>query len=964
MWGLQPIAMRWPARTARVHTVAVCLLAWAAAGLLQAEAVPGAGAVPVAEGLPTVEARPGAAPGALDSLAPCDSLLTPLRPLRADLDGFATRRNADDAALRLLRLSRRAQACVLEHTPSSAGLPWLPFVGEMIALRTLGRAEAAHANFAEFFAQHAQRFSTRLQAAAHIRQGWMHLDQNDYLSTSNSYLRALDVQTDWNVRERANVLIQTARALKQILGTDEERRYLPAYYKEARRLLQSAPPSLKATAAWQSEWALVLTSSSYHVDPADALAFSQRALDALTPAVNLRTRSVVHEGHQFHLISQGRLEEARSFLGRVRAALQQDTEPEANVAARIAVLEGRLAFGEKRFSDAAARFQEALAAYDEGEYPARQAVVASFLLGRAYEQQGTWDAAESAYQRSLSLSHSIREGQRGSNWAVLGNRQWTGIHRGLARVHRAQGHSEEALRTLDAMRSLLLSDLRYQSQTTGQMDAAARVQFDSLTSALQHVRTLLARDTLSARQRRTLEERDLMLSTERRRLVDFSATPPSLSLPDLHEYLRTHNRTLVAYVLGPAKDESDAPKGSYAFVVTSDTLHTVSLPQASADSVEADIRAVSPLFATPDRAATLRSTRFNLDALHRLYQRVVAPLRMHLPEDTRLTIVPDGALFRIPFSILVPDLASAADAEHDPASRSGSRATYLTEHYPITTALAPSLVIDSLTTAPVSHEQYPRDLVALGLSEFGDAPSRTQPNPLLALRTSRDSLTALPNVATELKAVASVLPNATVHHNQRATEAALRNAGATKILHIASHSITSAQSPLYNAIVLAPDAAAAGHPSGDGMLYLHEIQSRAQQIPLVALSGCRTAYGSLRSGQTMESLQYAFRATGAQATLASLWPTDDRASVALTRQFYHYLQEGHPKDVALQNAQQAYRTAHPNAGPFFWAAMTLYGSPQPLPLASPLYSHPLAWLLGLGIVCLALYAVHRTLRVA
>jgi CHAT domain-containing protein len=156
-----------------------------------------------------------------------------------------------------------------------------------------------------------------------------------------------------------------------------------------------------------------------------------------------------------------------------------------------------------------------------------------------------------------------------------------------------------------------------------------------------------------------------------------------------------------------------------------------------------------------------------------------------------------------------------------------------------------------------------------------------------------------------------------------------------KVLHLASHSFVHPTSPLYNTFLLA--AGDSSSSTDDGWLFLHEIQTDdAGSIPLVVLSGCSTAEGMLRSGEGMEGLQYAFRAMGARSTVSNLWPAADDAAVELTRAFYRFLQDGHPKDVALQKAQAQYLATNPDqASPFYWASTVLYGAPDPIPLDEP-----------------------------
>jgi CHAT domain-containing protein len=206
-------------------------------------------------------------------------------------------------------------------------------------------------------------------------------------------------------------------------------------------------------------------------------------------------------------------------------------------------------------------------------------------------------------------------------------------------------------------------------------------------------------------------------------------------------------------------------------------------------------------------------------------------------------------------------------------------------------------------------------------------------------------------VQRELRTLQSTIPDARVALNEAATESEVcRSLQTAGVLHVASHAFVDAASPLRNAILLRPDSS--DRTASDGILFLHELQAQRTRIPLVVLSGCNTASGTLRGGEGMEGLQYAFRAVGAQSTVSTLWPVADQASVELMNAFYKNLRDGHLKDVALRQAQLRFLRESPErASPFFWAPPVLYGSPAPLPLGGPLVPAWAWWLLGvLGLL--------------
>jgi CHAT domain-containing protein len=433
----------------------------------------------------------------------------------------------------------------------------------------------------------------------------------------------------------------------------------------------------------------------------------------------------------------------------------------------------------------------------------------------------------------------------------------------------------------------------------------------------------------------------------RQQLLSLDSPSPKTSLAALSETLAQKNRVLVSYYLDDPWPVFDRPARSVAFVLTPDSLRIVSLDGLTQDDVQEHVEAVSPLFSSSGKPHGANEMHFDLRPLHRLHDAVYAPIAKHLPARRPLTVIPDGPLFHLPFSMLVRSMPKGRFAP--------SAARFVLHDRATSHELAASLVLDTARTRDRGLRKEPR-MVAYGVSNFDTL--RTVPSALRtvlpeAVSDSMLALPPLPGVRQELRALQSTVDDARVVLNGQATEAnfqhSIRTAG---VLHVASHAFVNPSSPLRNALLLHPDSST-NNPS-DGILFLHELQGQQAQLPMVVLSGCNTASGTLRGGEGMEGLQYAFRAMGAQSTVSTLWPVSDKASVELMDAFYRHLQEGHPKDVALRRAQLSFLNAHPDkASPFFWAPPVLYGSPSTLPLDGPLVPGWVWW----GLFAIALLAL-------
>ncbi len=555
------------------------------------------------------------------------------------------------------------------------------------------------------------------------------------------------------------------------------------------------------------------------------------------------------------------------------------------------------------------------------------------LLGTLSELQGDLAQAEAWYRDAVEVIEEYRSSLRATQWSLTAFSGWQEIYRSLVRSLLAQNRPAEAFRILERTRGRHLTDLRIQQKISQDLPPAQRVRYDSLTQAIEEVRTQLSRS--ASAQLDSLRSVETKLVAQRRGLLPFSDAPDAVNVDALQTALRRQGQTLVSYFVDTSPAFGQRPTRSHAFVLTADTLRAVPLPGVTEASVSTTLSSVSPLFAPEtSRPTGISGMHFDLRPLHDLYERLFAPVEPHL-RNNRAVVIPDGPLFRLPFPMLVSERPARRFAYDD--------ASFLLDRYATSVELSASLLADAQTSTAV-FESKTHALAAFGVSRF----DRPRPIPT-ALRSampgvglgadpdaSEIQLASLPGVRRELQSLRSLVAGGRFALDDDATESAFHaTENEAKILHLASHAFVHASSPLYNAFALAPGDSSES-PRADGWLFLHEIQSDADDIPLVYLSGCSTAEGTLRSGEGMEGLQYAFRAMGARSTVSNLWPVDDDAAVELTRSFYRLLGEGVPKDIALQKAQARYLSRHRDrSSPFFWASTVLYGSPESIPLERP-----------------------------
>jgi len=517
--------------------------------------------------------------------------------------------------------------------------------------------------------------------------------------------------------------------------------------------------------------------------------------------------------------------------------------------------------------------------------------------GQIYERLGRLDDAETSYRQAIELTEIERDRIGLRDWKASTFAEQQRPHRALARLLVQAGKPWDAFEVVDATRARTFRDLRASVRATRTLSPDRRATAQAIADSLARVRVELAASP-DARTQTALTSAIITLQDSiQAHLGIRSVSPAPLTQTDLQATLSPDQRILISYLLG---DED-----GLAFVVRPDTLAIVTL-STPPDTIRARAtRLVSGWTRdTPDPA-------FQRETAMQLYGDLIAPLASLLPADAPLTILPDAAFAQLPMAALM-----------DPVTQD-----YLIRQHPITTELAAGLMVNRPEASPARS----LDLLAFGRSEF----------------STDTELADLPFVPAEIRSIRTHAPRTRTALNGKATEDAFaESALSARVIHIASHAFVDPAIPFNSRILLS----ASSDSENDGTLYLHELQTSSLDADLVVLSGCSTAQGQQQDGEGLIGLQYGVRVAGAQATLATLWPVDDRATVELMDAFYEGLADGLSKDRALQQAQLAYLdTSDPRtASPFFWAGAVLSGDPTPVPLG---HSRP-GWALWLGLAAL------------
>ena len=510
---------------------------------------------------------------------------------------------------------------------------------------------------------------------------------------------------------------------------------------------------------------------------------------------------------------------------------------------------------------AASDFERALAlARESGDR--REEGRALTALGRARLAAGALDEAGRAYEQALAVASAADS--RETRWTALA---------GLGRVAAARGDADAALARLRAAIAAV------ESVGAGVAGAGLR---EGLV-ADQRELYAAAVDLLAARG----EAGPALALAERaraRELLDALAGDAAapLDAPALAALGRARG-PLLAYFAGERTLwRFRLDRGGVAVAAAGD-----------AEAVLADARAV---------AATLAARRAPDPALLARLGRALLPAGA--ADAERLIVVPDGALFYLPFERLAPE------GEGSP----------LVERTAI--AYAPSLSV----LARLGHGAA---APALEVAAFADPELPAGgPGGAAALLAGRFGLPPLPAARAEaLSAATRIGGRARVAVGTAASEAELARAaaGGSRLLLLAAHTLVDERLAGGAAIFLA-----AGEGE-DGVVTPAELASRPLAADLAVLSGCRTALAGRRDGRSLATLSGALLGAGAGGVVATLREVSDRAAAALMDAFFWELGRGAAPAEALRRAKlRLARDPRWAARADDWSAFVLIGDPPPL----------------------------------
>lgn len=287
-----------------------------------------------------------------------------------------------------------------------------------------------------------------------------------------------------------------------------------------------------------------------------------------------------------------------------------------------------------------------------------------------------------------------------------------------------------------------------------------------------------------------------------------------------------------------------------------------------------------------------------------LYETLLA--KAPLTGTENLVIVPDGALWNLPFQAL-------RNGEH-----------ILIEDHAI--SYAPSLSL--LVRQRVHQEEKGNDarLFAVGNPALGDGVVHIVNN-LLAPNDSREmgeKWAPLPAAEKQVETLLGIYGDKSRILTGAAAreEIVKREAPAFDILHFATHGVLNDRAPLYSYLLLAQTEKSS---FDDGLLEGWELSRMKLRARLAVLSACETARGQVRAGEGMIGLSWAFFLAGCPTTVVSQWKVDSDSNSDLMIEFHRQLHRGKSTASALREAAIALSRSPLYRHPFYWAPFVAVG---------------------------------------
>lgn len=270
-----------------------------------------------------------------------------------------------------------------------------------------------------------------------------------------------------------------------------------------------------------------------------------------------------------------------------------------------------------------------------------------------------------------------------------------------------------------------------------------------------------------------------------------------------------------------------------------------------------------------------------LSTTDELFQTLIKPVYDIIKEKKKLSIIPYGKLYYLPFEAL--------------SSVEGEQRVFMNQKYSIF----------YISTLDIFTGQQDEDEIDFRVMAFGNADN------------------TLPNSEIEVNDLKKIFESSKIYVRKEASEDKVKNLTPDfNAIHFATHGNLD-----YNKVENSYLTLAANDIAGeDGKLTIEEVWglSNLNQYNLVTLSACQTAVSDEIIQGWMVNPANAFFDVGVKTVIASLWQVDDEATSILMNAFYKNLKTMN-KVMALQEAKRVLQQNPKFVFPYYWASFVMVG---------------------------------------
>ncbi len=315
---------------------------------------------------------------------------------------------------------------------------------------------------------------------------------------------------------------------------------------------------------------------------------------------------------------------------------------------------------------------------------------------------------------------------------------------------------------------------------------------------------------------------------------------------------------------------------------------------------------------------------------YELYSSLLKPIAPMVNAAEKITVIPDGFLFYIPFEALpVKKLAGAAVdfttieyviSGHDVSySYSAAFDMTISGHRRHSSSASSFLGFAPVFKDSVNNGNFLANRSYIEQSGLSDVRSIT---------LDGKTFNELKYSEVELESIGSTLQGRSIDTKLFLFEGATEKnfklySPEYDIVHIATHGFINETNPKLSAVLFS-------QPSGeneddDGILHVSETFNLNLKAELVVLSSCESGIGKLVDGEGMMALSRGLFYAGAKNIVFSLWKVSDRQTYLLMDEFYKHIADGKSFTSSLRSAKRSMIASKETAFPGKWSGFVLVG---------------------------------------